>query len=110
MKSILKALVNASSIPVILSMLERGDTYGYEIIQRMKAYTNEQVVWQEASIYPQLARMEKGGMIKSYWRMSQSDRPRKYYTILADGQKQLEFNKQELQRLNGVFERLWSQA
>ena len=87
MKSILNSLVNASSIPIILSMLEREDTYGYDIIKRVKSYTDDQVVWQEASIYPQLNRMERDGLIKSYWRMSGNERPRKYYTILDEGKK-----------------------
>lgn len=108
MKSISKELIGASAIPIILSFLETGDTYGYEIIQRVKDYTDGQVVWQEASIYPLLKKLENDGLIKSHWKMSKSERPRKYYTLLADGKKQLEYNKQEWQKLNGVFERLWS--
>lgn len=110
MKSISKELVSASAIPIILSVLENEDTWGYDIIQRVKGYTDDKVVWQEASIYPLLKKMENKGLIKSYWKMSESQRPRKYYTLLADGKKQLEFNKQEWQRLNGAFERLWNPA
>ena len=110
MKSISNELINASSIPIILSMLTNEDTYGYDIIQRVKDYTNGNFVWQEASIYPLLKRMENNGLIKSYWKMSTSERPRKYYTILDEGKKQLEYSKQELQQLNGVFERLWNPA
>ena len=108
MKSISNELINASSMPIILSVLVNEDTYGYDIIQRVKVYTDGNFVWQEASIYPLLKKMENSGLIKSYWKMSKSERPRKYYTILDEGKKQLEFSKQELQQLNGMFGFLWS--
>ena len=110
MKSISKELVGASAIPIILSVLENGDTYGYEILQRIKKYTDGEVTWQEASKYPLLKKMENNGLIKSYWKMSKKERPRKYYTLLSDGKEQLAYNKQEWQRLNGVFEILWNPA
>jgi len=110
MKSISKELLEVSAIPVILSVLQNGDTYGYEIIQRVKDFTDGEVVWLEASVYPLLKKMENKGLIKSYWKMNDKERPRKYYTILAEGRKQMEYNKQEWQRLNGVFKQLWNPA
>ena len=110
MKSISKELLGVSAIPVILSVLQNGDTYGYEIIQRIKDFTDGEVVWLEASVYPLLKKMENKGLIKSYWKMKDKERPRKYYTILAEGRKQMEYNKQEWQRLNGVFKQLWNPA
>lgn len=108
MKSISKELVGASAIAIILSVLQNDDSYGYELLQRIKDFTNGKVVWQEASMYPLLKKMENNGLIKSYWKMNENERPRKYYTLLDGGKKQLEFNKQEWQRLNGVFEGLWN--
>ena len=54
MKSISKELVGASATPIILSVLRNGDSYGYEIVQRVKELTNGEIKWQEASIYPVL--------------------------------------------------------
>lgn len=110
MKSISKELVGASAMAIILSVLQNTDSYGYELLQRIKEFTNGKVVWQEASMYPLLKKMENEGLIKSYWKMNENERPRKYYTLLDGGRKQLEYNKQEWQRLNGVFEGLWKPA
>jgi len=49
-------------------------------------------------------------MIKSYWKVIEGERPRKYYTLLADGEKQLEYNRQEWEIMNGVFQNLWNPA
>ena len=107
MKSISKELVGASAIPIILSVLRNGDSYGYEIVQSVKELTHGEIKWKEASIYPVLKKLESSGMIKSYWKVLENERPRKYYTILADGKKQLEQNKYEWELVQAVFGKLW---
>jgi PadR family transcriptional regulator, regulatory protein PadR len=106
MKSISKELVGASATPIILSVLKNGDSYGYEIVQRVKELTNGEIKWQEPSIYPVLKKLESAGMIKSYWKVQEGERPRKYYSILAAGQEQLEQNMHEWQMVHSVFGRL----
>ena len=108
MRSISKELIGATAIPIILSALRNGDSYGYEIVQRVKEITHGKTSWQEASIYPVLKRLEKERLIKSYWRMNKNERPRKYYTILAEGEKQLELNKEEWKQIQTVFDVLWN--
>jgi len=51
--------------------------------------------WKEASIYPVLKKLESKGMIKSYWKVVEGERPRKYYTLLADGKEQLKKDMDE---------------
>jgi len=106
MKSISKELVGASATPIILSVLKKGDSYGYEIVQRVKELTNGEIKWQEPSIYPVLKKLESTGMIKSYWKVQQGERPRKYYTILPEGKEQLEQNLREWQLVHSVFGRI----
>ena len=108
MKSISKELVGASAIPIILSVLENGDNYGYEIVQRVKELTRGEINWKEASIYPVLKKLETSGMIKSYWKVEDGERPRKYYTILADGKQQLQQNMHEWELVHSVFGKLWN--
>lgn len=107
MKSISKALTGAAASPIILSILKNGDNYGYEIVKRIKELTNGEIKWKEASIYPVLKKLENAGMIKSYWKVQESDRPRRYYTLLDDGIKQLAQNKHEWELVYGVLEKLW---
>lgn len=42
------------------------------------------------------------GMIKTYWKMQEGTRPRKYYSILSQGKEQLEKNMLEWQRVNST--------
>ncbi len=107
MKSISKELVGASAVPIILSVLKNGDSYGYKIVQRVKELTNGEIAWKEASIYPVLKKLENAGMIKSYWKVEENKRPRKYYTILSEGEKQLKQNMHEWNLVYSVFNTLW---
>jgi PadR family transcriptional regulator PadR len=107
MKSISKELIGASASPIILAILRNGDSYGYEIVQKVKEMTNDKIKWKEASIYPVLKKMENSGMIESYWKVNEGERPRKYYTILAEGEKQFKQNKHELELLYSVLGKLW---
>jgi len=106
MKSITKELTCAASIPLILVVLKKKDSYGYEIVREVKQLSSEKINWKEASIYPVLKKMENSGMIKSYWKVEENQRPRKYYTILADGKEQLDKNVGEWEMINSVLEKL----
>ena len=103
MKSISKELVGAASAPIILSVLSSGDSYGYEIVQKVKELTHGGIKWKEASIYPVLKKLENNGMIKSSWKVVEGQRPRKYYTLLEDGREKLQTNMQEWNLVNSVF-------
>ncbi len=62
-----KDLVAASAIPLILSLLERGDSYGYAIIQEVRALSNGDVEWADGMLYPILHRLEKRKLVGAYW-------------------------------------------
>jgi len=108
MESISKELIGASAGPIILSVLINGDNYGYEIVLRVKELTNDKLKWKEASIYPVLKKLESRGLIKSYWKVQKNERPRKYYTILAEGKKQFEHNMNEWEMVYSLFGKLWN--
>ena len=74
-----KELVAASAEPLILSLLSKGESYGYAIIQEVKARSDGKLNWTDGMLYPVLHRMEHRGLIKSRWAESEIGRKRKYY-------------------------------
>ena len=87
---IARELVAASTEPLILSLLAKGESYGYAIIQEIKERSQDRIQWTDGMLYPVLHRMERNGWIKSRWGESESGRKRKYYSIKQDGQKALQ--------------------
>ena len=102
-----KELVAASTEPLILSLLTRGESYGYELIQEVKRLSGEKIEWTDGMLYPVLHRMEKNGWIKSRWVEVENGRKRKYYSIKKDGQAALKEKREQWTLLNGVLSGLW---
>src|SRR5674476_565158 len=80
-----KELVAASAEPLVLSLLSKGESYGYAIIQEVKARSDGKLNWTDGMLYPVLHRMEHRGLIKARWGESETGRKRKYYSLKKDG-------------------------
>jgi len=81
--------MGASTRPIILAILARGEDYGYSIIQKVKAASGGGLAWTDGMIYPVLQRMEMDGHIDSRWKASGEGRPRRYYRLLEAGRREL---------------------
>ncbi len=104
-----KELTAASSIPLILSILNQGETYGYEIIRKVALLSEGDVQWKDGMLYPVLHKLEKKGLIRSDWRIApETNRKRKYYRITNSGIKQLQTEQSHWQTMNGILTRLWN--
>ena len=88
---------------LILAIIDREDSYGYEISQTIKLAANIK----ESTLYPILKKLEKAGYMTTYSQEYQG-RKRKYYSITSEGKEQLEFlNKDWLtykETLDGIVE------
>ncbi|MBM3311906.1 MAG: PadR family transcriptional regulator, partial [Candidatus Aminicenantes bacterium] len=51
-----KAMTGASTKPIILAILKRGENYGYEIIRQVKEVSGGEIEWSEPMLYPFLKR------------------------------------------------------
>src|ERR1700679_3058383 len=90
-----KELVAASTEPVILSLLSRGESYGYALIQEVKLLSGDKIEWTDGMIYPVLHRMEDEGWIESRWGEAENGRRRKYYSIKKAGRRALKQQREQ---------------
>lgn len=102
-----RELVAASSKPLVLAILARGDSYGYEIIQEVKQRSGGALEWTDGMLYPVLHRLEKDGLIGSFWKKSETGRDRKYYKIKRSGRKEIEKQKEHWESVNDALVELW---
>ncbi|TCD46435.1 PadR family transcriptional regulator [Streptococcus sp. X16XC17] len=75
---------------LILSILDRQDSYGYEISHTVKLVADIK----ESTLYPILKKLEKGGYVITYSQEYQG-RKRKYYQVTDVGRVHLAFIKDE---------------
>jgi len=102
-----KELIAASSIPIILSVLQKGESYGYEIIKKIREASNDQLEFAEGTLYPILKKLEEKKLISSQWKTGESERQRKYYQLTVQGKKQLSTEKSNWSFINTMLENLW---
>jgi PadR family transcriptional regulator PadR len=102
-----KALVAASTKPIILSILLGGENYGYQIIQKAKAISGGALEWSDGMLYPVLHRMEKEGLVTSQWKISEEGRYRKYYSLTGLGRKELETERRQWLSVHSALAKLW---
>lgn len=98
-----KELVAASAEPLILSLLSRGESYGYAIIQEVKARSQGQLNWTDGMLYPVLHRLERRGLITSRWGESETGRKRKYYSLKQDGKTAMEKHQEHWALIHSVL-------
>ena len=103
-----KELIAASSESLVLSILERSENYGYEIIRLVRNSSKERIQWSDGMLYPLLHRLEKRGLIQSTWRTSESGRRRKYYRLKPRGRRALKEQKEQWETVHSTLNALWA--
>ncbi|MFZ0368906.1 MAG: PadR family transcriptional regulator [Halobacillus sp.] len=89
----------------LLSIISQGETYGYEMIEKLNQHGFTMV--KEGSIYPLLLRMKKEGWVVTSQKQLPSGGPkRKYYKLTEKGEVELEEFKKRWDTVSSSVERL----
>jgi DNA-binding PadR family transcriptional regulator len=97
-------------MPMLLAILNKGPSYGYAIIQDVRALSGGDLEWSEGMLYPVLHRMEDQGLIESYEQRGDTGRKRRYYRPLADGRRALTEQRRQWDVVHAALTRAWRTA
>jgi PadR family transcriptional regulator len=106
--AISKDLIAASATPLILSILEESENYGYAIIKQVKELSGNELHWTDGMLYPVLHRLERQDLVESYWQTSSTGRKRKYYRIKETGQAELVEQRRQWEIVDATLRKLWT--
>jgi transcriptional regulator len=84
----------------------RGRLHGYEIAESIEQHSEDVLQVEEGSLYPALQRMLIKSWVKAEWGVTAGNRRARYYTLTADGRKQLEIELSRFQRVMGAVVRV----
>ena len=101
-----KDLVAASAVPLILSILSQGDSYGYAILQKVRELSGGDMEWADGMLYPILHRLEKRRLVEAYWGVAENGRKRKYYRLDRSGVAELKTHREHWNKLHGMLQLL----
>lgn len=107
MKEVGKDLIASSLAPMILMLLKRQESYGYELIQHLKEKSGGQLDVAEGTLYPVLKKMEAKEWIEANWKKAETGRERKYYKITIKGIKELEAQVDQWGFIHDLMQQLW---
>lgn len=86
----------------VLTLLSRGDAYGYEIASKLMA----DVGMGEGTIYPLMRRMQEDGLVSTYLVETSGGPPRKYYRLTDGGRKTLAAQRNEWKNFQAAVEKM----
>ncbi|CEO89123.1 MAG: PadR family transcriptional regulator [Syntrophaceticus schinkii] len=86
----------------ILKIICDGETYGYEIVEKLKKYGFQDV--SEGTVYPLLIRLKKNKLLNNITRESPYGPKRKYYSLSEEGKAELETFYQTWLELRDVID------
>lgn len=84
-----RELKKGSAELLILSLVEHRPRHGYEISKLIEDRSDGALIFNVASFYPMLYRLEKRGFIEGRWVEKPGQRRRRYYELTAQGKKVL---------------------
>jgi PadR family transcriptional regulator PadR len=83
------ALKKGTAELLVLAQLEDEPRHGYDIAVRIEQRSNGDVVFNVASLYPILYRLEAQGSISGRWVERAGQRRRRFYKLTPAGQREL---------------------
>lgn len=86
--SVDKTLLSGSTSMLLLKLLEEKDLYGYEMIEALRARSNNVFELKAGTLYPLLHALEEKSFLTSYEKEI-GGKTRKYYSITDAGKKHL---------------------
>jgi transcriptional regulator len=84
---------------LILKTLTRAPQHGYGIALSIKRVSDDVLTVEEGSLYPALQRLLVQGWVKAEWKQTETNRRARYYTLTAEGLKQLGTEMSEFERM-----------
>src|SRR4051794_41595507 len=102
-----KDLVAASAIPLVLAILDEGESYGYAILKRIDELSRGELEWTDGMLYPLLHRLDRLGYVEARWNAPEGERRRRYYRITAAGRNALSEQRRQWQVVSDALRNAW---
>jgi PadR family transcriptional regulator PadR len=96
-------LVQGTLDLLLLKVIALEPMHGWAIAQRIRQMSGEVLQVGQGALYPSLHKLEQNGWITSKWAVSENNRRAKYYRLTKAGQKALEQEATQWERLSAAI-------
>jgi DNA-binding PadR family transcriptional regulator len=102
-----KDLVAASAVPLVLAILEEGESYGYAILKRIDELSGGALEWTDGMLYPLLHRLDRLGYVEARWDGQEGERRRRYYRVTNAGRQALSEQRRQWEVVSDALRNAW---
>jgi transcriptional regulator len=96
-------LVQGTLDLLILKVIALEPMHGWAIAQRIHQISGEVLQVGQSALYPCLHKLEQNGWINSEWAISENNRRARYYRLTKAGQKVLDRETAQWERLSAAI-------
>ena len=93
---------------LILKTLILGSLHGWGISKRLRQLSRDVLDVGQGSLYPALYRIEDRGWVTTEWRTSDEGRRAKFYSLTAEGRRQLAVERSQWRRFSAAVNEVLS--
>lgn len=95
---------------VLRTIAAQPRLHGYAITSRIQQASANLLRVEEGSLYPALHRMEQEGWLRSEWGTTEKNREARFYSLTAEGRRQLARERESWARLTEGVRRVLQHA
>ncbi len=95
---------------LVLRTLAVEPMHGWGISERIQMISDDVLQVNQGALYPALHRLEKRGLIQSFWGRSENNRRAKFYRLTTAGREQLEAERAGWARFIGAVNAVLEKA
>lgn len=96
-------LIQGTLDVLILKALATEPRHGWAIAKHIQAVSGDVLQIKQGSLYPALHRLEHQGLVKAEWRLGDSGRDARFYTLTRAGRAQLQVELSQWERLSAAI-------
>ena len=95
---------------ILRTLSAQGPLHGYAITAHIQRLSDDLLRVEEGSLYPALHRMEQDGWLRSEWGTTEKNRQARFYSLTAEGERQLALEQESWTRLTTGVSRVLGYA
>ena len=85
---------------LVLRTLQLEPMHGWRITERIEQWSESVLQLGQGTLYPALYRLERQGLIRSEWRVTENNRRARYYALTRSGRRHLDEELELWRRLS----------
>lgn len=101
-----EVLQGTLDLMILKTLHALGPLHGFGIARRIEQLSEDVLQLNEGTVYTSLLRLQQQGWIASEWGASENNRKARFYSITRQGQKQLQLETENWERISGVIGRV----